>query len=221
MKLVYKDMGHILSFDGGYVNELVIENKKLFFETVNSVIMQTDGIPGNWVLSVADKPVELHQYADVTIQFAPFQVNRKSLLTKLYNAIEQKSVNVENYIKTSTLICELKKYILQLAEDLPFELNCKNTAMGPLIRALALEIEEADKSPLERIFAYMELVRELDRDRLFVMVNMRSYFSDKDMNEFTKSACLHDFKVLLLGNVSETRLENAKRYTVDADLCEF
>lgn len=28
MKLVYSDMGHILRFDGGYVNELVVENKK-------------------------------------------------------------------------------------------------------------------------------------------------------------------------------------------------
>ena len=37
MKLVYKDMGHILSFDEGYVNELVVENKKLFFEIVNSI----------------------------------------------------------------------------------------------------------------------------------------------------------------------------------------
>ena len=66
-----------------------------------------------------------------------------------------------------------------------------------------------------------ELVRELDRDRLFIMINMRTYFSDEEMERFAESACLHDFKVLLVESSSLSRLENAKRYTVDADLCEF
>ena len=67
----------------------------------------------------------------------------------------------------------------------------------------------------------MELVRELDRDRLFIMVNMRSYFSDEDMGIFTESASLHDFKVLLLESISLPTLPYTKRYTIDEDLCEF
>ena len=67
----------------------------------------------------------------------------------------------------------------------------------------------------------MELVRELDRDRLFIMINMRSYFTDMDMEEFIRSVCLHNFKMLLLSNVSESKLENTKRYIIDSDLCEF
>ena len=67
----------------------------------------------------------------------------------------------------------------------------------------------------------MELDRELDRDRLIIMINMRTYFSDEEMNTFIESACLHDFKVLLLESSSFARLKNAKRFTVDEDLCEF
>ena len=67
----------------------------------------------------------------------------------------------------------------------------------------------------------MELVRELDRDRLFIMVNMRTFFSDDEMKIFIESVCLHDFKVLLLESVSFSRLENVRRYTIDEDLCEF
>ena len=91
MKLVYSGMSHILSFDGSYVSELIVENKKLFFEMVNSMVAQSNGMAGGCVLSVADKPVDFSKYADLTIQFAPFQVNRKSLLTKLYSVIEQKA----------------------------------------------------------------------------------------------------------------------------------
>ncbi|MBQ4648233.1 MAG: type II-A CRISPR-associated protein Csn2 [Clostridia bacterium] len=221
MKLVYNNMGHILRFGEGYVNELIIENKKMFFEVVDSINRQADGIHGDCVLSVSDRPVEFSKYADLTVQFAPFRINRKSLLTKLYNVLEKKSQAAEIYTKTGELLSELERYILLLSEDLPFEINCQKLAVGPIIRALSPEIEESDKSPIEKVFAYMELVRELDRDKLFIMVNMRSYFSDEEMEKFTESACLHDFKVLLLESYESSKLKHTKRYVVDNDLCEF
>lgn len=221
MKLIYKNMEHVLRFDEGYVNELVIENRKMFFNMVSTMISQADGEHGDCVLSIAEKTVEFSRYADVTVQFAPFQLNRKSLLTKLCSALEQRALLAENYVKTGELVGEIERYILYLAEELPFEIDCQKLAIGPIIKAVSPEIEEADKGALEKIFAYMELVRELDRDRLFIMINMRTYFSDEEMERFAESACLHDFKVLLVESSSHSRLENAKRYTVDADLCEF
>lgn len=221
MKLVYGDMGHILRFDGGYVNELIIENKKMFFDMVNNIALQVDGLRGNFVLSVSDKPVEFSKYADLTVQFAPFQVNRKNLLSKLYAALESKALSAENYEETGELLGKLEKFIFQLSEDLPLEINCHKLAIGPIIRALSPEIEESDKSSLEKIFTYMELVRELERDKLFILVNMRSYFSDEEMEKFTESICLHDFKVLLLENYASPKLKHTNRFVVDVDLCEF
>ena len=221
MKLVYSEMGHVLSFEDGYVNELVVENRKLFFDMVSDIAMQVDGAHGNFVLSVLNKPVEFSRYADVTVQFAPFQINRKSLLTKLYAKLEQKALLAENYVRTGELLGEMERYVLDLAVDLPFEIDCQKVAIGPLIKAISPEIEESDKKAIEKVFSYMELVRELDRERLFIMVNMRTYFSDEEMERFVESACLHDFKVLLLESSSLAVLKNTKRYTIDSDLCEF
>lgn len=214
-------MEHILCFNEGYVNELVIENKKMFFDMVNSMAMQEGGLHGDCVLSVGDKPVEFNKYADLTLQFAPFQLNRKSLLSKLYSLLEKKALFPENYAKMGEVLSELEKYIFRLSEELPFEINCQKLAIGPVIRALSPEIEESDKSPLEKIFSYMELVRELDRDKLFIMVNMRSYFPDEEMEKFTESACLHDFKVLLLESCMASKLKHTRRFMIDCDLCEF
>lgn len=221
MKLVYNKMGHILRFGEGYVNELIIENKKMFFDVVDSIHCQTEGLHGDCVLSVLDRPVEFSKYADLTVQFAPFQINRKSLLTKLHAALEKKSQTAETYSKTGDLLAELERYMLELAEELPFEINCHKLAIGPIIRALAPEIEENDKSSIEKVFSYMELVRELDRDKLFIMVNMRSYFSDEELEKFTESVCLHDFKVLLLESHEAPKLNHTKRFVIDNDLCEF
>lgn len=67
----------------------------------------------------------------------------------------------------------------------------------------------------------MELVCELERDKLFIMVNMRSYFSDEEMEKFTESVFLHAFKVLLVENSEMPRLKYSRRYVVDDDLCEI
>lgn len=221
MKLIYKDSEHTLTFDGGYVNELVVENKKMFFDMVNDAILQADGARGNFILSIANKPVEFSRYADVTVQLAPFQINRKSLLTKLYASLEQRALLPESYVKTGELLGEIERHILYLAEEYPFEINCQKLTVASIIKAVSPEIEDADKNALEKIFAYMELVRELDKDRLFIMINMRTYFSDEEMNAFIESVCLHDFKVLLLESTSAARLKSTKRFTIDADLCEF
>lgn len=221
MKLVYKNMGHILSFSKYCVNELIIENKKMFFELVNSIMMQTEGSHGDCILSIADKPVEFSKYADMTVQFAPFELNRKSLLTKLYSSLEKKAQSSEGYARTVEILGELEGYMFHLSEEFPFEINCQKLAIGPVIKALSPEIEENDKKPLEKIFAYMELVRELDRDKLFIMVNMRSYFTDEDMETFTESVCLHDFNVLLLEAFAFPKLKNTNRFVIDGDLCEF
>ena len=214
-------MGHILSFDKGYVNELVVENKKMFFDMVNSIAEQINGGRGDCVLSIKDKPVELSKYADLTIQFAPFELNRKSLLTKLYSVLEHKALLAENYTQTGNLLIEIERYMLYLSEELPFDVNCQRLAIGVIIKAVSPEFDDTDKSALEKIFTYMELVRELDRDRLFIMVNMRSYFADSEMELFVESANLHGFRVLLLESTSQSRLKNTQRYTVDEDLCEF
>lgn len=115
----------------------------------------------------------------------------------------------------------MEAHILLLAEELPFEISCQRLSIGPVIRALSPEIESGDSDPLEKIYAYMELVRELDRDKLFIMVNMRTYFSDEAMESFAETVCLHDLKVLLMENHAFPKLKHADRFVIDADLCEF
>lgn len=221
MRLIFRGVEHVLRFEGGYVNELVVEHRRLFFDMVQDLLQQMEGDDGRFVLSLSDRPVELCKHADVTLQFTPFPINRKPLLTKLYATLEQRALLPENYQRTSVLLADLERYVLQLGEELPFDLDSRRLAIGPVLRAVAPELSEGDLGALERIFAYMALVRELDHDRLFVMVNMRTYFSDEDMASFVESVCLHDFRVLLLESVSFPALRDVRRYTVDADLCEF
>lgn len=221
MKFAYKDMGHVLTFEPGYVNELVVENKNMFFGMANSITVQTEGQHGNAVLSLKDKPVELSRYADVTVQFAPFQINRKSLLTKLCTSLEQKAVSEEHYKSTIEILNGIDRFVQIITEEYPFEIECPKTSIGAILRAVSPMVAEDEINALEKIIDYMELVRTLDKERLFIMINMRTYFTDTDMEEFIKCAVSRDLKILLLESSSHKKLANTRRYVIDSDLCEF
>ena len=66
-----------------------------------------------------------------------------------------------------------------------------------------------------------ELVREFDRDKLFVIVGLRSFFSDGRVGAFLKTASDHGYRVLLLDCIAREKLPGERRLTIDIDLCEF
>lgn len=86
---------------------------------------------------------------------------------------------------------------------------------------MGIHLRDEYDDPLERLLDYMELVREFDRDKLFVLVGMRSFFSDREMEMFLKTVLSHGFRVLLLDSVDRERIRYERRLTIDRDLCEF
>ena len=65
------------------------------------------------------------------------------------------------------------------------------------------------------------MTRELERDKFFVLVNLRGFYSDEEVTAFFRSVLDHSLCVLLVDSVSKALLPLEKRVTVDADLCEF
>ena len=93
-----------------------------------------------------------------------------------------------------------------------------------IIKSAGIEIcndYEGETGDAERIIDYMELVREFERDKLFITVNMRSFFSDEVADSFMKTVVSHGFKIFMIEASEHTILENERRIKIDKDLCEF
>ena len=80
---------------------------------------------------------------------------------------------------------------------------------------------EGESGDAERLLDYMELVREFDRPKLFITVNMRSFLSDEIIEKFLKTAINHEHKLLMIESKGYLLLKHEKRLTVDQDLCLF
>lgn len=221
MKLVHPQLQTAFDTEQHGVLTLVSENAKFFREFLEDLTAQINGDPGHIILSMQEQPIDAGKYLEILDQFVPFEINRKPLLNKILGVLEKKALNEDFYLPTRKLLADIEKY----AEDLAFSENCdiicSKVSVSSLLRFIGIELRDDYEDLAEKILDYMDLVREYDRDKLFLTVNLRSYFSDRETELFTESANLHGFHLLMLENREYPRLPNEFRVVVDEDLCEI
>lgn len=135
--------------------------------------------------------------------------------------MEKLAIEPENYMDINKVMCNLEKILLQLSLAFPCELAFEKLSFNNVLKSVGIEFADAKKSDLEKVLDYMNLVREIDKDKLFIFVNMRSYFSDEQMDAFIKTLIGHDYKAILLESIERVKLCNTKRIIIDKDLCEI
>ena len=221
MKFVYSGIDTVFSIEETYVNELVIENKRLFREVVEDLSAQLSGFSGKALLSTDNVSVDMAKHIEVITCFVPFEMNRKTLISRMLQRFEEKAVDPEHFFHTSEIMRLIETYLDNITEDSDCELSYSKLNISSIIKAVGIEIDECGKSNLERMYDYFELVRSFEGDKVFFLVNMRAFYSDDDMREFIRTAIGHGIKIFLLESENRGRLENVTRTTIDEDLCEF
>lgn len=221
MKLLYSDFSPPLLLDEGCVWSLVVENGPALRRLVMDLQQQIAGEKGDCVLSDADVPIEMAKYADLFVQFIPFTCNRKTLLSRVLDAAEQKSKDSEHFEQTYSLYAAIERHLLDCGEEFSLALDMEKVSVFGLYKLAGATIEEDRADTLGTILDYMDLVAELEREKVFFFVHLRSYFSDEEMQLFFRSTRQRKHRIILLESMERPLLEEEKRIIIDADLCEI
>lgn len=221
MILAHPQMDTVLEFDGSHVNTLVVEHPDFYRTLICDLYGQLQGEEGKLILSEKGKTLPISKWVELVDNCIHFELNRKSLLSKVCAAMERTAVSESFFLKTSELLCTLEHYVDELAFELPGDIVCEKCSVAGILKGIGVSIRDDYDDPLERLIDFMELVREFDRDKLFVLVGLRSFFADQQVELFLKTVLDHGYRVLLLDCVSREKLSSEKRLTIDNDLCEF
>lgn len=221
MMLAHPQMDTVFDFEKACVNMLVIENPSFFRCFLKDIAGQIDGYSGKAVLSSEYAPISFSQNAELIDSVLSFQMGRKTLLNKIISRMEALAVSESYYMQTVELLGNLEHFISNLCFDLPFDMICSKMSIGSILKAVGIEFSDDYDSDLERFLDYMEIVREIDREKLFIFVNLRSYFEDEEIQLFIASAIGHGYNVLMVDSTAYSLLPNENRTTIDMDLCEF
>lgn len=221
MILCHPQMDSMIEFSGTKVQTLVIESPAFLRTFLQDLYDQIDGIEGKLLLSEQDKQIPIGKWVEVIDNFLNFDLNKKHLISKIIAEMERISGGEDLFLKTSDILQRIEGYTTELAFSFDCDIVCTHCTVGGLLKGIGVAVRDEYEDPLERLIDYMELVREFERDKLFVYVNLRSFFSDKEIEEFLRTALDHGYRLLLIDGQSHPQLPIENRITVDNDLCEF
>lgn len=203
------------------VTSLVIENPVFYRELLMDLYAQMDGMAGKFVLSHEGKTLSIATWVELIDNVLHFDLNTRTLLGKVQSAMEQTAVNETFFLKTAELLQQLERYTQELAFQFDCDILCKHCSVSGLLKAVGVSLRDDYEDPLERLADYMELIREFDREKLFVLVNLRSFFDDDHVEKFLETVSAHGYRLLLLDGIERKKLPQERRITIDNDLCEF
>lgn len=219
MRLVTKLFSEPICLGDEEVFRLIIENQKIMRMFLKDLYQQSIGEEGIAILSNDDGYLKISKTVELITTFIPFELNEKRLLTKIQGLLEKEALNELNYQKTMELLGFIEKYVDNLAEIFPFILSYSDISPVSLIKMCGIKIQEDECSDIERVFQYMSLVQELLGDKLFIFVNMCSFFSKEEVQQFVHTTVSHKYCVLLIDDSEKFQLEGVQRLIVDEDLC--
>ena len=221
MKITCPYFNSLIEINEGVPFSLIIENQPLFRRFAEDIHSQLSGSDGDTVLSVDNAPVAMNKYADILESFAPFDINSKTMLSGISAAIEKVAVDESHYIEKSRLIAETEKYISELSFSLPGTIECRKLNIGAIIKAASVAIADDFENVIEKIISYMSLILDLGGKKLFITLNMRSYFSDEEIEGFIGEIKKKQLCVFMLENCARKKIDGMEQLIIDSDLCEF
>ncbi len=222
MKLMHNDYSFRIDFRDGFVYSLTIENNKVFAELVTEFYEQTENEKGKFILGDEFAPISLSKNTELITQFIPFDCCRKTLVTKLYNFLKKEAVNSDMYSRTQSLFLEIIQYISQLIRNSDISAEyLTEPDLTAVFKSVDLKPCGNGGTLAEKIIDYFLVCYELEGEKLFVTVNLKTYLDDEQLSHFVRSIVSHKIKLLMIENTFRNPQENEKIFIIDKDLCEI
>lgn len=221
MKIVHPKINSKIEISDHEISVIVIEEPDFFSELLIDIKKQINNFEGNTVLSVSNEPVSFRKYVELITDPLSIEMNNRVILKKVIAAMEKCGQDAVYYERTQKLLAEIETYINDLSLNFDAEIECHDISFQQILKATELTVADEYSRLVDKIYAYMELIREFEGDKLFIFVNLSSYIGNEQLQEFVNTVIGHSFRVLLIDSHDSERLDKENRLIVDCDLCEF
>ena len=206
MMLAHPLLQSPIEFKENRVPVLIVENGQLFRRLIGDLLAQENGEPGEFALSENAGLIEL---------------DGRRIVTK----IQQMAVTAaeDQPAKTAECLAALNDYGAALTAAIPFNVTFSEMeSADDVVKALAFRVDTEEMSVPEQLLEMMRLHRECFRRRLFVFVNLKSFFSEDEITLFYQSVFYEKLSVLLLESGQKEPVRPCEEVRIiDKDLCEF
>lgn len=223
MMLVNSELNIKILLEENYINVLVIENRSLFYNLINEIIMQIEGKDGNWVLSEESKILAINKTVSILVDYFRINYNSRSIIAKLYSNLKDLANSSEFFIATNDIKQALIEYIEKLTYDtqLPVDINT-DFDFQSIFKTFDVRLLDDNLNLVDTLNTYLNISRDLTDNKLTIFVNLFDYLNDEDIIMLYKIISYNKHNVIFLENkFIRKRADNEIVHIIDNDLCEI
>ena len=218
MKLKINGFNNELCFDDENVTILEIKNTNCFrhiIETINDII---NGEESSEIFLIDDENNEINMSKEMYMMIDLFNIefNSKKILNKLYEKISENIDKMED-ITLKNMLVNLRNYIIQEINELPFEFTMKDEPeIVDILKIYNLKIDNFNyKNMLEKVEFLIDILATLKIANILVIPNLKIYLSKEELVELYKYSLYNEVKLLLIEKNSGEKLQYEKILLID------
>lgn len=221
MKLILKGIDRIFDCSAEEVCSVVIENQDVFLDIITDIENQLHGNEGISVLSENNQIMRMDKYAEQIMQFVPFDLNKKTLLNKILSQMQKVALDEAHFSKSNEVLAAWEKLCIDIEFELPVALEFPKITVETLIKSSGVTIVDDYERLVEKLLDYIQMVDIFEGKKLFILINVRSFINNEEMQQFINAIIDRKYQVILLENMEHKLLKHEKRYIVDENMCEI
>ena len=209
-----------------YVRVLEIEDKALFInivQSINSLCYNQDSKEYILLLD-GDKELDFSKISFFVFDILNIDFNDRKILNKLYSSIKTNLfLDDEIRQKLESYHIDVFNLIDSTLLDFPFEFEYKvELVVEDLLKYYGIKLINEGQSFMEKILNLIDIVSLLDLCKLLIFCNIKSFFTNTQMEEIYKYIIHNKLNVLLLeGSSTDLVLKNEKKNRIDMDFYDY
>ncbi len=220
MKITISYLENNVEITNDFINVLEIENKKVFFRLINDLNQICNGNVIEEIKAFSDdKEINITNKVNVISDFFNIDFSRYMLLiNKLINENLKDNSDKSLLLLYKKLIQKYNNIISTV--DLPIAVN-NDATIESLTKLFKLKVNYKS-SIIENLFSIIELERSLKSSKFIVLVNLKQYLDDDELNELYKYSIYNNVNIILVDSQCYGCSHDfEKKLIVDDNLVEF
>lgn len=219
MKLVHAEYGIEIALKENQIPVLVIESPEKFSELIQELYLSKQGEEGKFLLSEADKLLNMGKFLELVVNPFAIDVNEKRIVQKLYQEMEAQ-VQEQLVLETAEIHSRLISYLEEIAGKVtyPVIFDLEQNVLG-LMKTYNVRLETESITMLEKLVEYFRLLHQLCRVEVIVCVNLKSYLSEVELRQLYETVFYEKLALILLENVQREKVDGERICIMDRDWC--
>ena len=218
MKLKINGISNEIYFNNENITILEIKDTKCYSHIIEVINNAINGEETNEIFLVDDENNEMNISKEMYMLIDLFNIdfNSKKILNKLYDKIAENIDKMED-IEFKNMLVNLRNYIIQEVNELPFEFIMEDEPESvDILKLYNLKIDNLNyKSILERVEFLIDILATLKISNILVIPNLKIYLSEEELVELYKYSLYNEIKLFLIEKETKEKIKYEKILLID------